>query len=245
MVLLMTTSFQGTSLLLSNSLLLIQNPALGGTALFNTATNTPGSVGGFSSQVLVFFFIFGKYYALQRTGLALLSFNSGSNALTVFSLSIPLLSNNYGLSPGNANVDPFYIVGQPYVYKAGTCTGQSLLSLGGICVSYSCLIPNCNSCPFTPLTCGVCDAGYYKSSLLLCVKESTSSSANSSSGNTAASNGTQPASENNQTNSANSSAPQDHVNGTSAATQTVVIYFVSEAAWETILAFLKQLLAII
>lgn len=227
MVLLMTTSFQGTSLLLSNSLMLVQNPALGGTALFNIATNTAGSASGFSSQVLVFFFIFGKYYALQRSGLALLSFNSGSNTLTVFSLSVPLISNNYGLSPGNANVDPFYIVGQPYVYKAGVCTGQSLLSLGGLCVSYSCMIPNCNSCPFTALTCGVCDTGYYKSSLLLCAKENASSSSGSSSGSPQTSNDTQPDSGGNEASTSNSLTPEEQTNGTSTATQTLAIYFVS------------------
>lgn len=190
MTLLMTTPFQGTSLSMANGLLLIQNQASGNTAMYNTLTSTVGTVSGFSSnEILLFFFIFSKYYALLTNGLSLINFNSGSNTLTFFSLTIPLLNNIYGLSPGNANVDPFYIVDQPYVYKSGKCTGQTLIGIGGLCISYSCLTPYCSSCPFTPLTCGVCEDGYYKSGLLFCVKQSSTTGTNTTS-STSSSNST-------------------------------------------------------
>lgn len=90
--LLMTTSFQGTSLFMANGLLLIQNKSSGNTAMYNTLASTVGTVSGFSSsETLLFFFIFNQYYALQTNGLAVVNFNSGSNSLTFFSLTIPLL----------------------------------------------------------------------------------------------------------------------------------------------------------
>lgn len=213
MTMIYATSFQANSLHLSNSLLLIQNSATGSTAMYNTGTSSIGTVSGFmSNEILVFFFIFNKFYAIQSNGLVLISFSNATNTLSLFSLTIPLLTNLYDLSPGNPFVDPFYIVNQPYVYKAGKCTGQTLLSLGGICISYSCLIPHCSSCPFTPLTCGMCDTGYYSSALLLCLQGSTSNSSASSSSNSTNSSSTAIAANssannsNSASNSTNSSA---------------------------------------
>lgn len=148
-----------TFLKATNSLLYMQSNSSGATAIYNFNTSQVGTTSNIpTNQTYSFFYVYGAYYMLQSTGIYTLSYNSAGNILSYLSKVTSLPENFYSFLWGSY-IDAFYVHGQPYVYKAGICQGQSFMN-GTSCVNYSCSVDNCSSCNISPTFCSVCNSGY-------------------------------------------------------------------------------------
>ena len=148
-----------TYLCITNGMLMMQSNSTGQTYIFNTNSNSLGTVSGIPlNQTFNFFYINSTYYILQSTGLVKLTYNSISNSMGMSFVTSQLPYNTYALNFGSA-FDPFYIPGMPYLYKASSCSGNSQM-VGSVCVNYSCSVVNCLSCPINSALCSTCNGGF-------------------------------------------------------------------------------------
>lgn len=103
-----------------------------------------------------------KIYMLTTTGLLRINIDSNSELMTFVSLISPLpLNRNYQIA-SMLGFDIFYVQNGPYIYKTGSCVGQTITSNNSVCVAYSCSDPNCLLCPINNVTCGTCKNGFVR-----------------------------------------------------------------------------------
>lgn len=115
----------------SNSILLFQDNSTGNWGAYDTVAKNLVAVNNISSSPVAkkWFTVFNKLYLLQSTALTEISITTTSVSSVNVSASLP--SQAYSLVQGSV-FDIFYVVGKPYIYKAGACIGQNI-SVGSSC----------------------------------------------------------------------------------------------------------------
>ena len=136
----------------------MQDLITGNWSYFNNNTRTFPPIIGLSTDRPNYHYLISSTndYLLQSSGLSLINITSSSISLVNVTVTLP--NKTYGLVLGSY-MNLFFIVGGPYFYRAGSCTGQSIWNWTiNNCSSFSCSDSKCLSCPVNTSTCGVCSA---------------------------------------------------------------------------------------
>lgn len=131
-----------------------------------------------SSPVLKFTYFENTYYILYSKGIVVANFSTNTASFTSSTtLQSSFPNNTYRITQGSI-VTVFYTPLSSYIYKMG-CSGQYNW-IFSTCTSYSCADSNCDSCPLTSNTCGICANGYIRKDTFVCTLNTVVSNKGSS-----------------------------------------------------------------